>query len=147
MALDDREGAAAVAMLSPETVVYKTAESHPIKLDVYRPAGEGRVPVVVWIHGGALIMGSREQIHGRSGLLDACLLKGLAVVAIDYRLAPETRLPEILADVQDAFAWVRAEGSVHGLDGDRIGVMGHSAGGYLTLMCGFMLQPRPSALV
>jgi acetyl esterase/lipase len=147
MALNERGGATAVVMQSPETVVYKTADSHAIKLDVYHPAIEGRVPVVVWIHGGALIMGNREQIHGRSGLLETCLRKGMAVVAIDYRLAPETKLPAILADVQDAFGWVQTEGSAYGLDADRIGVMGHSAGGYLTLMCGFMLSPRPRALV
>jgi acetyl esterase/lipase len=129
------------------TVAYKMVGGHEILLDVYRPEGESAAPVVVWIHGGALIMGSREQIHGRRGLLDLCSSKGLAVVAIDYRLAPETKLPEILTDVQDAFAWIRNEGPAYGLDGDRIGVMGHSAGGYLALMCGVVVQPRPRAIV
>jgi acetyl esterase/lipase len=136
-----------VATPFPRTVIFKTVGGHQIALDLYRPASEVPVPVVVWIHGGALIMGSRAAIHGRSGLLDACLGRGMAVVTIDYRLAPETKLPAILADVKDAFAWVGEAGSTHGLDPRRVGVMGHSAGGYLALMCGFMIEPRPRALV
>ncbi len=136
-----------MATRSPRTVIFKTVGDHQIALDLYRPASESTVPVVVWIHGGALITGNRAQIHGRSGLLEACLGRGMAVVAIDYRLAPETTLPAILADVNDAFAWVQRDGPTHGLDPRRVGVLGHSAGGYLTLMCGFTIQPRPRALV
>ena len=62
--------------------------------------------MVVWIHGGALIVGGRGGIAGeqRARYLNA----GYAVVAIDRRLAPETKLPAIIEDVQDAFRRVLA---------------------------------------
>ena len=134
-----------------ETIVFKRAEGCEIALDVYPPSAAGGVPgapipAIVWIHGGALIMGSRKGI--RPPLRDLLLGSGFAVVAIDYRLAPETKLPAILEDVIDAFAWVRSEGAARfHFDPARIGVVGNSAGGYLTLMTGVHVEPKPRALV
>jgi acetyl esterase/lipase len=136
-----------VATFDQTTITYKLAGDHEIKLDLYRPATSEPVPVVVWLHGGALIAFSRHSIHERQGVLDALLQAGLAVAAIDYRLAPETMLPEILADVRDAFGWVQQHGGEYGLDPARVGVLGLSAGGYLSLMSGFMVEPRPKAIV
>ena len=93
-----------------------------------------------------LIMGDRRGINRRlvSELVDA----GFVVVSIDYRLAPETKLPEILDDVRDAFTWIRTQGTrTFGARADRTIVLGGSAGGYLTLMSGFLIEPRPAALV
>jgi acetyl esterase/lipase len=117
-----------------------------IKANLYRPDDQKRRPVVVWIHGGALIMGHRDGVSDRvkGALLDA----GYAIVSIDYRLAPETKLPEIVGDVEDAFAWIRKEGPERlGIDASRIAVMGGSAGGYLTLVAGYRVEPRPAVLV
>lgn len=73
---------------------------------------------------------------------------GYTIISIDYRLAPETKLPGIIEDLRDAFRWTFEEGrSRLGIDPDRIGVVGHSAGGYLTLMAGCAVIPRPKALV
>ena len=70
------------------------------------------------------------------------------MVSIDYRLAPETKLPEILEDVRDAYQWVREKGpELFWIDPDRIALVGNSAGGYLALMAGFSVTPRPKALV
>ena len=131
---------------APETFTYKTADGCQIKADVRQPtAGTGR-PAVMWIHGGALIMGSRKSPDPR---FQAELLKrGFVVLSIDYRLAPETKLPGIIADVQDAWRWVRGEGVERfNIDPARLAVAGGSAGGYLTLMSSFCLDPRPRALV
>jgi acetyl esterase/lipase len=69
-------------------------------------------------------------------------------VSIDYRLAPETKLPAILDDLRDALAWVRASASkAWGARADRVVVLGGSAGGYLTLASGYVVEPRPAALV
>lgn len=74
--------------------------------------------------------------------------RGFAQVSIDYRLAPETKLPEIIDDVREAFRWVRERLPLEcSVDTERVGVIGGSAGGYLTLMAGFAVSPRPKALV
>ena len=139
-------GIAQDADFARSTVTYKTVGKLNILADVYRPPGEKPVPVVVWIHGGALINGHREGISGR--VRDYAKDRGCAFVSIDYRLAPETKLPLILEDVQDAFRWIRGEGArrFH-FDTDRIVVTGGSAGGYLTLATGYLVKPRPQALV
>jgi acetyl esterase/lipase len=135
--------------VTPKTFVYKTAAGCAIKADVYRAAGaaaSARAPVLVFIHGGCLMYGSRRDIHPRQ--LDLYLAAGCAVVAIDYRLAPESKLPAIAEDLADAFAWIRRDGpALFGADPDRIAVVGHSAGGYLTLLAGCRVRPRPRALV
>jgi acetyl esterase/lipase len=69
------------------------------------------------------------------------------VFSIDYRLAPETKLPAIIEDVRDAFRWVRSQSGMLHIDANRVGACGGSAGGYLTLMSGFSVEPRPKALV
>ncbi|MBI4557170.1 MAG: alpha/beta hydrolase [Candidatus Hydrogenedentes bacterium] len=103
-------------------------------------------PVLVWIHGGALMGGGRGSMQ--PVLRDLLTQAGYTQISIDYLLAPETKLPGIIDDVQDAFRWVRKEARKQfNLNPDRLGVMGGSAGGYLTLMTGFCVQPRPRALV
>ena len=129
-----------------KTFTYKRVDGLPIKLDVHRADDKLQRPVVVWIHGGALIVGSRAGINSR--VKKSVLEAGYALVSIDYRLAPETKLPAIIEDLQDALAWVHAEGGSR-FNGDtrKVVVMGGSAGGYLTLTAGFRANPRPSALV
>ena len=91
-------------------------------------------------------MGDRRGID--RALAGALIDAGYVLVSIDYRLAPETKLPAILEDVRDAFAWIRKDGPrLFGAEADRIVVLGGSAGGYLTLMSGFLIEPRPKALV
>jgi acetyl esterase/lipase len=70
------------------------------------------------------------------------------VVAIDYRLAPEAKLPAIVDDLRDAAAWIREQGPARfGIASERLAVAGHAAGGYLTLLSGHAVEPRPRALV
>ena len=131
---------------APRTHTYKRVGELAIQADVWTPAADGPRPVALWIHGGALILGSRKSPP--RALLTGWLAAGYAVVSIDYRLAPETQLPGIIEDVEDAYRWIRAEGpTLFGADPNRIGVAGGSAGGYLTLMTGFRVEPRPRVLV
>ncbi len=126
--------------------IYKRVGDLDLEADVYAPGDlEGR-PTVVWLHGGALIFGNREDVP--PWLLEVSRRSGFALVSIDYRLAPESRLPEIVTDVEDALGWLRG----HGLEpppGDPgpIAVVGESAGGYLALVAGFRPRPRPAAIV
>jgi acetyl esterase/lipase len=128
-----------------ETFVYKKAGCE-IKADVIGPAAGGGGRAVMWIHGGALISGSR-RLGANSRLLGSLLDAGFRVISIDYRLAPETKLPGIIEDIEDAWRWLRDKAGALGIDADRIGVCGGSAGGYLTLMMGFRVKPRPKAMV
>ena len=127
-----------------ETHIYKETPGCKIRLDVHRcePTHQP-APAILWIHGGALIEGSREGCGHASRYVN----RGYTVFSIDYRLAPESKLPEIVADVQDALSWIREQGAeVANIDPERVGVVGHSAGGYLTLMTGTFSRP-PKALV
>src|SRR5262245_43111214 len=88
-----------------KTYVFKTVGDVKIHADVYRADDTKVRPVVVWLHGGALIVGSRDSVARH--LLDLCRAEGYVLVSFDYRLAPEVKLPGIIEDVQDAFRWLR----------------------------------------
>ena len=91
-------------------------------------------------------MGNREGLHPLQA--EKYLNAGYTIISIDYRLAPQAKLPQIVKDLEDAYRWVRADGpTLFRIDPDRIAVVGHSAGGYLALMAGFVLKPRPKAVV
>lgn len=126
------------------TYEYKAVNDCSIKADVFLPSTENP-PVVLFFHGGALISGSRRYLlaYQARRLNEA----GLAVVSFDYRLAPETKLEEIVTDIQDAIHWVKGKGAgICGFDANRIAAMGSSAGGYLSLMTG-TFDVKPNAIV
>jgi acetyl esterase/lipase len=132
--------------ISLQSLTFKTAEGCRLQADIFGATQRESRPTALWIHGGALIMGDRRGIDRR--VLPELIKAGYVVVSIDYRLAPETKLPEILNDVRDAFTWIRNQGPREfGARTDRMVVLGGSAGGYLTLMSGFLIEPIPTALV
>ena len=88
--------------MHPVTYIYKTVGDCSIKADVYLPPARTTCrATIVYIHGGGMICGSRKWFLGKQR--DMYLKAGYGIVSIDYRLAPETRLPEIIEDLQDAF--------------------------------------------
>ena len=104
-------------------------ERQACRLDVYHPEGVRDYATVVWLHGGGLTSGERsvpEPLKGR----------GLAVVAVDYRLSPAVKAPVYIEDAAAAVAWVLAHIGDYGGSSNRVFVSGHSAGGYLALMVG-----------
>jgi acetyl esterase/lipase len=128
------------------TFVYKRVGDLEIKANVYAYDDQQVRPAVVWIHGGALINGSRDGVSGR--VREMAFENQYVLLSIDYRLAPETKLPEIIEDLEDAFEWVREQGPrMFHIDPERIAVCGGSAGGYLTLTAGFRVDPPPQVLI
>jgi len=102
------------------------------RLDLYLPEkAEGQLPLVVWIHGGAWAMGSKEGCPAVP-----LTTKGYAVASINYRLSQHAVFPAQIADCKAAIRWLRANAAKYHLDSDHIGVWGASAGGHLVAMLG-----------
>jgi acetyl esterase/lipase len=132
--------------IEKQTVVYKQVGPLGIRADIYYYNDTKMRPVVVSLHGGALIMGHRENLS--NPVKSFAHTNGYVLASFDYRLAPETKLPAILEDIEDAFRWLRREGAKQfHMDPDRVAVTGGSAGGYLTLATGHRVQPRPRVLL
>lgn len=131
---------------SSQTYVYKIINNVRIHADVYRTENNELQPVLVWIHGGALIVGNRKDVP--KDLRRFCKTEGCILVSLDYRLAPEVKLSEIVKDIEDGIGWIRNEGKqLFQADSSKIVVAGESAGGYLALMMGVLVVPAPNALV
>ena len=94
--------AANEAPWTQETIVYKTVGPTKIEADVYRRNGTQSRPAIVWIHGGALIMGNRHGVP--KDIVELARANNYVLISLDYRLAPEVKLPAIIEDVKDAFA-------------------------------------------
>jgi len=130
-----------------ETHAYKKADGLEIFADVILPAKKELRAVVLYIHGGGFMFGSRIDQPDKP-LLDKLIEANFAVVSIDYRLAPEIKLEEIIKDAADACIWVRNRGpSLFNADPNRLGVVGGSAGAFLAMACGYMVKPKPQAIV
>jgi dienelactone hydrolase len=99
------------------------------RLDVYYPNGVKNFPTVVWFPGGGLKGGNRSVPKGLKE-------KGIAVVAVNYRLHPKVKSPAYIEDAAAAVAWTFRNIEKYGGSQKRIFVSGHSAGGYLTSMLG-----------
>lgn len=102
------------------------------KLDLYLPEkSAGPLPVIVWIHGGAWMAGSKDNPPG----IDL-LKRGYALASINYRLSQHAKFPAQIEDCKAAIRWLRANAKTYNLDADHIGVWGASAGGHLVAMLG-----------
>lgn len=130
-----------------ETYTYKEMDGLEILADVFLPMTDEVHPVVLYMHGGGFMFGSRTS-RPRKPLLDKLIEANYAVASIDYRLAPETKLEEIVKDARDACIWIRSQGpTLFNADPDRLAVIGGSAGAFLTTACGYMVKPKPQAVV
>ena len=111
----------------------------PLQLDVWAPAGAGPAPLVVWVHGGAFMMGDRRILPETlwpGQVFEALLAAGLAVATIDYRHALEAPFPAQLHDAKAAVRYLRAHAGELGLATERIGIWGESAGGHIAALVG-----------
>jgi arylformamidase len=107
-------------------VVYDEESGQTI--DIYGTSGEAR-PVFVFIHGGYWRMLSK---HDSAFMGDMLATNGIATAVVDYRLAPEASLDEIVREVRAAISFLWKNGRAFGIDPARIHVGGSSAGGHLT---------------
>ncbi|MEL6107159.1 MAG: alpha/beta hydrolase fold domain-containing protein [Planctomycetota bacterium] len=118
-------------------LVYTAVGSRKLRLDLYVPKADSRakkslLPVIVRIHGGGWKSGSK----GNGGRARGVETRGYALVDVEYRLSGEAIFPAQIQDCKAAIRWVRANSARYGLNPDRIGVIGSSAGGHLAAMLG-----------
>ncbi|KOH45763.1 lipase/esterase [Sunxiuqinia dokdonensis] len=131
------------SLSAQETINYKTEQSilyresgvitdymnERCRLDLYYPENTSDFTTIVWFHGGGITGGEKfipEQWKN----------KGLAVVAVNYRLSPKAKNPKYIEDAAAAVAWVFNHIEEYGGSQSSIVVSGHSAGGYLASMVG-----------
>ena len=111
-----------------------------VHVRLYRPQGAGLRPGVIYLHGGGWVLGSIETHDDMCAELAA--VADVAVAAVDYRLAPEHPHPAQLEDNLAVLAWMREQGSRHGIDGDTIIAAGDSAGGQMSASLALYLRDR-----
>jgi len=111
-------------------VPYAQRGGSALRLDAYLPAARnGRVPAVIFVHGGAWHSGDRREFETQA--TELARHDGFAAFAIDYRAEPPARFPAAIADVAAAVSWVRGHAGEYRVDGARIGIWGESAGANL----------------
>ncbi len=111
------------------------------RLDVYRPAGSiAGAPVLLQIHGGGWMIGSKEQ-QGLP-LMYRLAARGWVCVAINYGLSPRATWPDQLVDCKRALAWIREHVGEYGGDPSFVVVTGGSAGGHLAALVGLTANDR-----
>jgi acetyl esterase len=105
---------------------------------VYRPEGEGPLPLVAYVHGGGWMLGSVESFDTVARALANA--SGAMVASIEYRLAPEHPFPAGLDDVVSAVRWLAANAAELGADPERLAIVGDSAGGNLATVAARRLR-------
>jgi len=135
--------------------VYKTVKGLEISFDLYLPAEAQAVPILLWFHGGGLLQGHREKVAPH--MLGSVEKHGHALISADYRLAPQVGVQDIFADVEDCVTFIRQPeglaaqlaqtGDAGAVDTTRLAVSGSSAGGYLALLAGLYVDPKPQVLL
>jgi acetyl esterase/lipase len=119
-----------------KNIVYGQAGGEKLLMDMYYPdEAHGAVPAILYVHGGAWMKGNKEL--GKNNMdVQELLGRGYIVASINYRLAPEYRFPAQIEDVKCAVRYLRANAARFGIDTERIGAMGGSAGGHLVALLG-----------
>jgi acetyl esterase/lipase len=111
---------------------YARVGDKSLQLDLYLPEKpEGRLPVIVCVHGGGWMAGSRKD-----AALIGFVFRGYAVASVEYRLSQEAIFPAQIYDCKAAIRWLRAHADQYGLDVNHFGAWGHSAGGHLVALLG-----------
>lgn len=125
---------AAAKVANEYDVVYAKPGGEELKLDVTRPAeGDGPFPVVLVIHGGGWRGGNKKDSRPALGEFAR---RGYVAVSPQYRFCPKETFPAQVHDVKAAVRWVKAHAKEYKADPGRVGAVGFSAGGHLSMMLG-----------
>ena len=112
-----------------------------VRVLIWRPGqAPGNLPAIFHIHGGGYIVGTPETMAQEHRMLVELL--GCAIVSVDYRLAPEAPYPAPIEDCYAALVWVWENAAALGIDPNRIGLSGESAGGGLAAALALLARDR-----
>lgn len=100
-------------------------------LDLFIPVAGRPVPLVVWVHGGAWKLGSKDWIN-----IKYLIQQGYAIASVDYRFSGDAKFPAQIQDCNTALNFLIANAASYGIDPKRLIVGGGSAGGHLALLLG-----------
>ncbi|MET0271817.1 MAG: alpha/beta hydrolase [Phenylobacterium sp.] len=120
----------------------------PLKLDLYRPAGAGAKPLVIYIHGGGWTGGTARNAGAFANfpaVLADLASRGYVVASLNYRLSGEAPFPAAAEDVDAAIRWLKAHAGEYGIDKSRVAVWGGSAGGQLAALAATDCHPGEAA--
>jgi len=120
--------------------------------DLYVPRNAGlALPVAIFIHGGYWRNQSRSYYTAFTGLYQnfglALASRGIATAVMDYRLFPQATIENQYADVQTAVRYIKSLASTHGLDAQRLCLVGHSAGGQMALLLAWQKRLQLNCVV
>lgn len=127
------EPAPAPSLTVERDIPFATVDGAELKLDAYRPDGPGPLPAILLVHGGGWVKGDKRGLEEDARFFAE---RGYVGFSVNYRLAPAFRFPAQIEDVKRAVRWVREHAAEYGLDPERIGAFGTSAGGHLVGLLG-----------
>jgi acetyl esterase/lipase len=120
-------------------IPYVTNPAARQNFDLFLPKNKSAqpFPLVVWIHGGAWMSGSKEWDN-----VKYLVRRGYAIASVDYRFAPEARFPAQIQDCNAALNFILAHATNYGINPQHFIVAGGSAGGHLALLLGMARQEK-----
>ncbi|MGW2689999.1 alpha/beta hydrolase fold domain-containing protein [Streptomyces sp. NPDC001414] len=131
--------------ISVEEITAPVAGAPDVPVRILRPRGEKPLPVILWFHGGGQILGTAAQDDPY--LMPLVDQIGAAIVAVDYRLAPEHPAPAAAEDGLHAYQWLLDNAEALGFDSDRIAIAGASGGAGIAAATALMIRdaelPQP----
>jgi acetyl esterase len=121
-------------------VVVPREDDQDVPARLFVPDGDGALPLVVWAHGGSWV---RVTVDSQDEYLRFVARRsGCAILAVDYRLSPESQFPTAIEEVHAAGLWARDHASELGCDPDRLAIAGESSGGNLAAAASLMARER-----
>src|SRR3978361_2381440 len=110
---------------------YQRQDGRPMLARLYQPLGSGPFPAVLEVHGGAWTSGDRLN---NVAIAEALAADGIVVLSIDFRMPPQGRYPDAVADVNLAIRWLKSTAVRFGCVAGPVGALGTSWGGHLLLL-------------